>query len=118
MGATFFITMMVLPLGAIIVLLFRKVTLTGVLLKIYNKLKYFVFWNGTLVFVTESYANMSLAVLAKLAQPDFRSSHSIGESAFAICLSLIILFAPMAMSIYFIVNHMKFRDKEFLLKFN
>ena len=107
-----------LPLGAIILYILSRIQLRGVVSRLYEKLKYFIFWNGTMLFVMEGYSVLSLQTISKLAHSTYDTSLLISENLFSIFVLTAIIAAPPSMTAYFVINHQKFRQKLFMRRFN
>jgi hypothetical protein len=82
-----------------------------------TRLKHTLFWNAILRYIIEGYSTLSLLSLEQVIQLEWTDSMSKGKTVIAIITLLVLLFAPISMTIYFSNHLAQFWDASYQNKF-
>jgi hypothetical protein len=87
--------------------------------KLYDIIYYNLFWNSTLKYIIEGYLALTLESLTLMKNGlNWSTNLNIEEAVFAIVTMIVCGVAPVAMTVYFIINFTQFRNQTFLKKFS
>ena len=87
--------------------------------KLYDKIYFNLFWNSTFKFIIEGYIELTLESLILMKKGlNWSTNLDREEAVFVIITMMVCGIAPLAMTVYFIINFTQFRNKIFLKRFS
>jgi hypothetical protein len=87
--------------------------------KSYDTIYFYLFWNSTFKYIIEGYIELTLESLIVMNNGlNWNNNLNIEEAVFVIITMIVCGIAPLAMTVYFIINFTQFKNKEFLQRFS
>ena len=104
---------------AILVMLYCLRNSNSIIGDIYDRIKYLIFWNSTIRFILEGYLDLALVSFMVWSNGlDWSTAFTRLAALFTLANLAVIIVVPIVVSRYLHCNHSKFRDGEFLDRFN
>ena len=86
--------------------------------KLYDTIYLFLFWNATFKYIIEGYLALTLESITLMKKGlNWNTNLNIEEAVFGIITMIVCGIAPLAMTVFFIINFSQFRHKKFLQRF-